>query len=61
MTVDIDAVIKEAQKDTKDTIIKVRVSSKQKTEFIKACEHWHVDSSSMIRSFMQQCIEKEDK
>lgn len=61
MEFDIDAIIRDAQKETKDTIIKVRVSSKQKAEFSKACERLHVDGSAMIRSFMQQCIEKEDK
>ena len=60
MTFDIDAIIKDAQKETKDTIIKVRVSSKQKEDFMQACNNMNIDSSALIRAFMKQCIKKQE-
>lgn len=59
MTINLDAIISMARKENKDAILKLRISSKQKNDFMKVCEDMHVDSSALVRAFIQQCIDSQ--
>lgn len=59
VSINIQKAIEEAQKENKNSTIKLRVSEEQKNKFIAMCKKHNIDASAMIRAMMQQFIDSE--
>nr|DAH95431.1 MAG TPA: hypothetical protein [Caudoviricetes sp.] len=59
VSINIQKAVEEAQKENKNSIIKLRVSEEQKDRFMVMCKKHNVDASALIRAMMQQFIDSE--
>lgn len=59
VSINIQKAVEEAQKENKNSTIKLRVSEEQKNKFITMCKKHNIDASAMIRAMMQQFIDSE--
>lgn len=59
VSINIQKAVEEAQKENKNSIIKLRVSEEQKDKFMAMCKRHNIDASAMIRAMMQQFIDSE--
>lgn len=59
VSINIQKAVEEAQKESKNSIIKLRVSEEQKNRFMNMCKKHNIDASAMIRAMMQQFIDSE--
>lgn len=59
VSINIQKAVEEAQKENKNSIIKLRVSEEQKDKFMTICKRHNIDASAMIRAMMQQFIDSE--
>lgn len=59
VSINIQKAVEEAQKENKNSIIKLRVSEEQKNRFMAMCKRHNIDASALIRAMMQQFIDSE--
>lgn len=59
ISINIQKAVEAAQKESKNSIIKLRVSEEQKNRFMTMCKRRNIDASALIRAMMQQFIDSE--
>ena len=58
--IDMSKALQDARRDSKNAIIKLRVSEEQKDRFMVMCKKHNIDASALIRAMIQQFIDSDD-